>query len=156
MYNALNNASTTGDYGLAPFFHIVQSHATSRIFVSVFIPRLACVNSRCSWCLIFSFFVFENQTQVMEVVWRHQVPNSNKLSRSAVVRLFAAVHIGSLTAKIHTASMYWFNLLVHSAREVILSQFPTGLVVGASVELDTLQVPRNDMLAFSCSIQCRT
>jgi hypothetical protein len=52
--------------------------------------------------------------------------------------------------------MNGFDLLVHSASEIVLSQFPTGLVVGALVELNTLQVSGNDVLAFSCSMQRRT
>ena len=48
--------------------------------------------------------------------------------------------------------MYWADLLVHSARKVFLGQFATGLVVGAFVHLDTLQISRNNVLAFACSV----
>jgi hypothetical protein len=41
------------------------------------------------------------------------------------------------------------NLLVHSAGKVFLGQFATRLVVGASVELDALQVSRDNVLTFS-------
>lgn len=48
------------------------------------------------------------------------------------------------------------NLLVHSTGEVVLGQFATRLVVGASVELDALQISRDNVLAFSCIIQNRS
>lgn len=50
------------------------------------------------------------------------------------------------------SSVYWADLLVHSARKVFLGQFATGLVVGASVHLDTLQISRNDVFAFPWSV----
>lgn len=50
------------------------------------------------------------------------------------------------------ACVYRADLLVHPAGKVFLGQFATRLVIGAFVHLDTLQITRDNMLAFSCSV----
>lgn len=50
-------------------------------------------------------------------------------------------------------SVYRADLLVHSAGKVFLGQLATRLIVGAFVHLDTLQISRDNVFAFSCITQ---
>lgn len=50
------------------------------------------------------------------------------------------------------ACVYRDDLLVHSAGKVFLGQFATRLVIRAFVHLDTLQITRDNVLAFSYSV----
>lgn len=99
------------------------------------------------WNFVFLLVFLEYKPKVLEVIGRHEVSRNQQSAIPSTQ--FWRFESHSPCSDRHMRCAEIGNVLVHPAGEIILRQFATRLVIGASVELNALQVARDNMLAFS-------